>query len=190
MWQTGLESGNLMALIYYTLASRAHQYVDSQMQCSMYRFRWQKIQREFIKVEEEVARLQEFRGLDEFAVIYQPWSTNISVIILSMCFLFFYASSVNCITLWSVQVYKKDRHCSITQSISRLQLNVNGKRDLTLLSVDCFHLSQKGNAWAGTALWNNLLEPPAQKSLNWMNPLKKFNCPSKQHPFILTYDNS
>ncbi|CRK94860.1 CLUMA_CG008352, isoform A [Clunio marinus] len=111
------------------------------------RERWQKIQRHFIRVEEEVAKLEEFRGLDEFAVMYQPWSNNVS-------------------------------------------LNVDGKRDLTLLSIDCFHLSQKGNAWAATALWNNLLEPPNQKSFNWVNPLRKFNCPTRQHPFIMTYDNS
>lgn len=111
------------------------------------RERWQKIQHQFVRVEEEVAKLQEFRGLDEFAVMYQPWSTNVS-------------------------------------------LNVDGKRDLSLLSFDCFHLSQKGNAWAGTALWNNLLESPNKKSLNWVNPLRKFNCPTRQHPFIFTYDNS
>jgi hypothetical protein len=46
-------------------------------------FRWKEIQRRFIKVEEEVARMDEFRRLDEFAVMYQPWSTNLSVIIRS-----------------------------------------------------------------------------------------------------------
>jgi len=73
---------------------------------------------------------------------------------------------------------------------SLLQLIVNGKRDLTLLSFDCFHLSQKGNAWAGTALWNNLLEPPSKKTSSWKSPRKRFSCPSLEHPFIYTYDNS
>ena len=49
-------------------------------------FRWQKIQRQFIRAEEEVSKLQEFRGLDEFAVMYQPWPTKVTVIILAMCF--------------------------------------------------------------------------------------------------------
>lgn len=70
-----------------------------------------------------------------------------------------------------------------------LQLFVNGKRDLTLLAFDCFHLSQKGHAWAGTTLWNNLLEPVGAKSLNWASPQRKFNCPTKEHPYIYTYDN-
>ncbi|KAG5672555.1 hypothetical protein PVAND_002673 [Polypedilum vanderplanki] len=111
------------------------------------RERWMKIQQRFIQVEEEVAKSEEFRRLDEFAVMYQPWSTNVSLI-------------------------------------------VDGKRDLSLLSFDCFHLSQKGNAWGGTALWNNMIEPVNKKTINWYNPLKKFNCPTREHPYIYTYDNS
>ena len=42
-------------------------------------YRWQNIQNEFIRVEEEVSKAKEFRGLDEFAVVYQPWSTKLSV---------------------------------------------------------------------------------------------------------------
>jgi hypothetical protein len=41
--------------------------------------RYKKIQQRFIDVEEEVAKAEEFRRLDEFAVMYQPWSTNVSV---------------------------------------------------------------------------------------------------------------
>ncbi|XP_070504214.1 phospholipase B1, membrane-associated-like [Chironomus tepperi] len=111
------------------------------------RERWKKIQRQFISVEEEVAKLDEFRRLDEFAVMYQPFTKNISII-------------------------------------------VDGKRDLSLLSFDCFHLSQKGHAWAGTTLWNNMLEPDNKKTLNWASPQRKFNCPSREHPYIKTYDNS
>lgn len=43
-------------------------------------FRWQNIQNEFVRVEKEVASAKEFRGYDEFAVVYQPWSTKVSVI--------------------------------------------------------------------------------------------------------------
>jgi hypothetical protein len=112
------------------------------------RQRWQNIQNEFVRVEAEVAKSKEFRGLDEFAVVYQPWSTKLS-------------------------------------------LNVDNRgTDLSLLAYDCFHMSQKGNAWAATALWNNMLEPPFNKSLNWRNPHKRFLCPTNEHPYVYTYDNS
>uniref|UniRef100_A0A182ML08 SGNH hydrolase-type esterase domain-containing protein n=1 Tax=Anopheles culicifacies TaxID=139723 RepID=A0A182ML08_9DIPT len=68
------------------------------------RERWSKIQDEYIRVEKEIAESAEFRGLDEFAVVYQPWSLNVS-------------------------------------------MKMNGKdTDYSLLSYDCFHMSQKGNA--------------------------------------------
>lgn len=41
--------------------------------------------------------LDEFRGLDEFTVMYQPWSTNVSVIILPIAI--FTEGAINCITL-------------------------------------------------------------------------------------------
>jgi len=62
--------------------------------------RWQKIQREFVQVEAEVAQLAEFRGLDEFAVMYQPWSRNVSVIIL-----FSFLPIINCITFMVDEIY-------------------------------------------------------------------------------------
>uniref|UniRef100_A0A182K1T2 SGNH hydrolase-type esterase domain-containing protein n=1 Tax=Anopheles christyi TaxID=43041 RepID=A0A182K1T2_9DIPT len=43
------------------------------------RERWARIQDELIRVEQEVAESQEFRGLDEFAVVYQPWSLNVTL---------------------------------------------------------------------------------------------------------------
>lgn len=43
------------------------------------RDRWARIQDEYIRVEKEVAESREFRGLDEFAVVYQPWSLNVTV---------------------------------------------------------------------------------------------------------------
>lgn len=66
--------------------------------------RIQRIQHNFIKAEENVAKLKEFRGLKEFAVVYQPLTKNFTVAM------------------------------------------DNGKVDLSLLSYDCFHMSQKGNA--------------------------------------------
>ncbi|XP_050093192.1 phospholipase B1, membrane-associated-like [Anopheles aquasalis] len=112
------------------------------------RERWARIQEQYISVEREVAESAEFRGLDEFAVVYQPWSLNVT-------------------------------------------MKMNGKKvDYSLLSYDCFHMSQKGNAYAGTALWNNLLEPPGKKSLTWRPLMKNFKCPTKESPYLYTYDNS
>ncbi|XP_049546327.1 phospholipase B1, membrane-associated-like [Anopheles darlingi] len=112
------------------------------------RKRWARIQEQFISVEREVAESAEFRGLDEFAVVYQPWSLNVT-------------------------------------------MKMNGKKvDYSLLSYDCFHMSQKGNAYAGTALWNNLLEPPGKKSASWRPLMKNFKCPTKESPYLFTYDNS
>jgi hypothetical protein len=39
---------------------------------------WGRIQREFNQAEEEVAKLKEFQGLNEFAVVYQPLTRNLS----------------------------------------------------------------------------------------------------------------
>ncbi|XP_053670197.1 phospholipase B1, membrane-associated-like [Anopheles nili] len=112
------------------------------------RDRWARIQDQYTRVEKEIAESQEFRGLDEFAVVYQPWSLNVS-------------------------------------------MKMNGKDiDYSLLSYDCFHMSQKGNAFAGTALWNNMLEPVGKKSPNWRPLFKNFKCPTKESPYLATYDNS
>ncbi|EAT42506.1 AAEL005957-PA [Aedes aegypti] len=112
------------------------------------RQRWKIIQEGMVKVEKEVSQMDEFRRLDGFAVVYQPWSTHLS-------------------------------------------LKMNGRDvDYSLLAYDCFHMSQKGNAYAGTALWNNLLEPVGNKSLNWRPLFENFRCPTEKTPYIYTYDNS
>lgn len=43
---------------------------------------FEKIEDKYIQVEEELARLPEFRGLKEFAVVYQPWTVNVTVSII------------------------------------------------------------------------------------------------------------
>uniref|UniRef100_A0A182YNY3 Phospholipase B1, membrane-associated n=1 Tax=Anopheles stephensi TaxID=30069 RepID=A0A182YNY3_ANOST len=112
------------------------------------RARWRRIQNEMIRVEKEVAESKEFRGLDEFAVVYQPWSLNVT-------------------------------------------MKMNGKEvDYSLLSIDCFHMSQKGNAYAGAALWNNMLEPVGKKTPSWQPLMTNFKCPTKDSPYLGTYDNS
>lgn len=66
----------------------------------------------------------------------------------------------------------------------------NGFEDFSLMSVDCFHMSQKGNSWAGASLWNNILQPVGKKVKNWAAPTEEFLCPTETHPYIYTNDNS
>jgi Gpi18-like mannosyltransferase len=48
----------------------------------------------------------------------------------------------------------------------------------------------KISSYAGTTLWNNILQREGNKSTNWESPFKKFLCPTREHPYLLTYDNS
>lgn len=66
----------------------------------------------------------------------------------------------------------------------------NGNNDFTYMSVDCFHLSQKGYAIATNALWNNMLEPHGNKTTNWKKEFSEFKCPTESQPFISTKQNS
>ncbi|XP_055693017.1 phospholipase B1, membrane-associated-like [Lutzomyia longipalpis] len=111
------------------------------------RQRLRNIQQEFIRAEAEVAQYDEFKGLQEFAVVYQPFSRNLSI-------------------------KTKDE-----------------KTDYSLLAFDCFHMSQKAHAWAGTSLWNNIMEPIVEKADSWESPSVKFKCPTKEFPYIYTHDN-
>uniref|UniRef100_A0A8D8TC04 Phospholipase B1, membrane-associated n=1 Tax=Cacopsylla melanoneura TaxID=428564 RepID=A0A8D8TC04_9HEMI len=63
--------------------------------------------------------------------------------------------------------------------------------DISYVTYDCFHFSQKGHALAANLLWNNLLEPVGFKSEKSMNHLmERFLCPSEQNPYIFTYNNT
>lgn len=64
-----------------------------------------------------------------------------------------------------------------------------GISDFSLTAFDCFHLSHKGNTWAGTSLWNNMLEPSGNKSKTVSDPRTKFKCPTEENPYFHTYDN-
>lgn len=66
----------------------------------------------------------------------------------------------------------------------------NGNNDFTYMSVDCFHLSQKGYAIAANALWNNMMEPYGNKSTNWKKEFTEFKCPTDSHPYISTKNNN
>lgn len=85
----------------------------------------------------------------------------------------------------------------------------NGNHDFTYLSLDCFHLSQKGYAIGTTifflwlwqilrsrcvaainALWNNMLQPEGKKWTNWKQEFTEFLCPTPERPYITTRRNS
>ncbi|EZA61437.1 hypothetical protein DMN91_004251 [Ooceraea biroi] len=66
----------------------------------------------------------------------------------------------------------------------------DGYSDMTYLSVDCFHISQKANAWYANSLWNNLFEPVGAKSTKPIKLFKKFYCSTEERPYLATILNS
>ncbi|XP_055596724.1 phospholipase B1, membrane-associated-like [Uranotaenia lowii] len=66
----------------------------------------------------------------------------------------------------------------------------DGKPDMSIMSIDCVHLSQKGHAVSANGLWNNMLEPTGSKTLGLGELFKEFRCPTPQNPYIRTYYNS
>ncbi|XP_014262345.1 phospholipase B1, membrane-associated-like [Cimex lectularius] len=63
--------------------------------------------------------------------------------------------------------------------------------DISYITHDCFHFSQKGHALAANLLWNNMLEPVGEKSRESVSyPLQRFFCPTDDNPYIFTYNNS
>lgn len=65
----------------------------------------------------------------------------------------------------------------------------NGLTDFSFMSFDCFHFSQKGYALAANALWNNLLEPVGNKSINWKKDFEYVKCPTEENPYLRTNKN-
>ncbi|XP_063709363.1 phospholipase B1, membrane-associated-like [Culicoides brevitarsis] len=70
-----------------------------------------------------------------------------------------------------------------------LPQNENGASDLSYMSSDCFHLSQKGNAAVATTLWNSLMDGHDEKKLTWNKEFEDFRCPSVEHPYLRTRSN-
>lgn len=64
------------------------------------------------------------------------------------------------------------------------------KADMSIMSIDCVHLSQKGHAVSANSLWNNMMEPVGKKSQGLSKLFSKFQCPTKAAPYIATYFNS
>ncbi|XP_026673230.1 phospholipase B1, membrane-associated-like isoform X2 [Ceratina calcarata] len=73
---------------------------------------------------------------------------------------------------------------------SMIPLAEDGYSDMSYLSSDCFHISQKSNARYANGLWNNLLEPAGNKTDHWLPVYQKFLCPTPRRPFLMTLENS
>jgi len=61
--------------------------------------------------------------------------------------------------------------------------------DLGLLAPDCFHFMSNLHGIVARNLWNNLMEPSWNKSVNY-HIKSKLVCPSPSRPFIATKLNS
>uniref|UniRef100_A0A182XC46 SGNH hydrolase-type esterase domain-containing protein n=1 Tax=Anopheles quadriannulatus TaxID=34691 RepID=A0A182XC46_ANOQN len=66
----------------------------------------------------------------------------------------------------------------------------DGKPDLSIMAIDCVHLSQKGHAVSANGLWNNMLEPTRHKTTVLKQLFEEFRCPTPENPYIKTYYNS
>ncbi|XP_023012797.2 phospholipase B1, membrane-associated [Leptinotarsa decemlineata] len=63
--------------------------------------------------------------------------------------------------------------------------------DISFITHDCFHFSQKGHALAANLLWNNLVEPVGRKSTKKLKYiLETFECPKPNSPYLFTNRNS
>ncbi|XP_070499489.1 phospholipase B1, membrane-associated-like [Chironomus tepperi] len=65
----------------------------------------------------------------------------------------------------------------------------DGNTDLTYMSQDCFHLSQKGHATAANALWNSMLTPESKRLHFFRRELEEFKCPTSLSPYLATTKN-
>ncbi|XP_011637054.1 phospholipase B1, membrane-associated-like [Pogonomyrmex barbatus] len=73
---------------------------------------------------------------------------------------------------------------------AQIPLASDGYTDMTYLSTDCFHITQKSNAYYASSLWNNLLEPVGTKMTKWHKPFDNFHCPTPERPYLATILNS
>ncbi|GLV41282.1 uncharacterized protein CBL_04806 [Carabus blaptoides fortunei] len=89
--------------------------------------------------------------------------------------------------------FQQDEFTVIYQPFSlslKLKENAQNKTDYSYMSRDCFHLSQKYHAESANALWNNMMQKVGQKFDSLQPLFEKFLCPSEEHPYIFTRNNS
>lgn len=68
-------------------------------------------------------------------------------------------------------------------------LDNSNEPDLTIMSVDCIHLSQKGHAISANGIWNNMMQPRFHKTTGLKRLLQEFKCPNQLEPYLYTYFN-
>lgn len=66
----------------------------------------------------------------------------------------------------------------------------DGSTDMSFFSFDCFHASQKANAWYANCLWNTLVDSYGRKPETWSPPFEQFLCPKRHHPYLITSRNT
>ncbi|KAM3856764.1 phospholipase B1, membrane-associated [Vipera latastei] len=67
----------------------------------------------------------------------------------------------------------------------------DGLPDVSYFAPDCFHFSQKTHTQAARGLWNNMLEPIAEKTIiQRLEPEITLKCPNQAQPYLMTYKNS
>jgi len=69
-------------------------------------------------------------------------------------------------------------HVSVQPFLELIDLprNDDGSADMTYFAPDCFHFSAKAHSSAALALWNNLMEVPANKKRTWVVG-EPYECP-------------
>ncbi|KAH0953115.1 hypothetical protein HN011_004510 [Eciton burchellii] len=72
----------------------------------------------------------------------------------------------------------------------KIPLTSNGFIDMTYLSNDCFHISQKANAWYANSLWDNLFQPVGAKETKMHLLFERFYCQTPERPYLATKLNS
>ncbi|XP_014662430.1 PREDICTED: phospholipase B1, membrane-associated-like [Priapulus caudatus] len=70
-----------------------------------------------------------------------------------------------------------------------LPIKADGKPDMTFVAPDCFHFSSRGHESIALAMWNNMLEPVGKKTKAALVTSDMY-CPTKEHPYIFTKQNS
>ncbi|KAG8123372.1 hypothetical protein E2320_018721, partial [Naja naja] len=74
---------------------------------------------------------------------------------------------------------------------AEMPLTPDGLPDASYFAPDCFHFHQKSHTQLARGLWNNMLEPIAEKTI--MHRFEHeitLKCPNQAQPYLMTYKNS
>lgn len=70
-----------------------------------------------------------------------------------------------------------------------MPLTKDNLTDFSLISYDCFHLSQKGHSFFAMNLWNQMLTQEDRRISYTIFDYNNFKCPTENHPYIRTRKN-